>query len=383
MRILQVISSIGYYGAENVVANLAQELQAQGAESYVCVITRMEKQDEAIAEAIAAHGIRVFHLPCRGRLDWKVIASMRQLIQQYGFEVIHSHNYKSNLYSYMAARELRIPLVATCHNWSSRTANLRAYALMDFLLLRAFQRVVAVSNNVASKLHCVGIKKNRLVEIANGIDVAAFQYPRPTFPAEGHEITIGTVCRLVREKGVENLLHASAALLREGHNIRLLVAGDGPDRVLFENRATSLGISSRVCFVGFQQDMPGVYASMDIFVLASRNEGMPLCVLEAMASGKPIVASRVGNLPELLKDGSGLLVQPAEPGELFGALKRLLQDPNLRLLQGEQGRRKVLESFSCEQMARTYHTIYKDELQLHPSREYKDAHDGSFVKKRE
>ncbi|MBZ5522469.1 MAG: glycosyltransferase family 4 protein [Acidobacteriia bacterium] len=363
MRILQLISTIGYYGAESVVCSLARQLRAQGHESMVCILTRSSRYDDTIVVKCRKEGIPAFVIDCSGRLDWKAIRQLRRLLREHPVDIVHAHNYKSNLYAWLATRGSGIPLAATCHNWTGSTASLRLYASLDRMVLRGFTKIVAVSAPVAEELRRACVADDRISVIRNGIDTEVFRSAVAAFPRESpSQITIGTVCRLVREKGVADLLHAARSLLKTHPDLRFLIAGDGPYRPEFEALAAYLGIAAKVRFLGFQSDMPAVYASMDIFTLPSYNEGLPVSVLEAMAAGKPVVASRAGALPEVINETVGSLIAPGDREALVRSLGRLIDDPALMREQGANASRMVRQRFDAQEMARQYVEVYEDAL---------------------
>ncbi|HWZ45606.1 MAG TPA: glycosyltransferase family 4 protein [Candidatus Saccharimonadales bacterium] len=362
MRILQLISTIGYYGAESIVCTLARQLHAQGHEVVVCILTRASRYDDSIVAKCRQEGVPALAIDGPGRLDLRAVNRLRRLVREREIDVVHTHNYKSNLYAWLATRSAGIPLVATCHNWTRSTASLRFYASLDRLILRGFRRTVAVSPLVADKLRQARIPHQRVSVIRNGIDTEVLQ-AAPAFPREHPaQVTIGCVCRLVHEKGVADLLHAAQSLLKERPGLRFLIAGDGPDRAEFEALAAELGIAPKVSFLGFQSNMAAVYASIDIFTLPSYNEGLPVSVLEAMAAGKPIVASRIGALPEVVTEAAGSLIPAGDRAALAHSLRNLIDNPALMRKQGVHARERVRQLFDARAMARQYVEVYEDAL---------------------
>ena len=185
--------------------------------------------------------------------------------------------------------------------------------------------------------------------------------PKQAVPAcrvETSILTIGMAARLVEEKGISDLLKAVAAI-KHGPHIRLVIAGDGPLRQSFEQQAATLGISACVTFLGFVADMQSFYASLDIFALPSLREGLPMCVLEAMAVRKAVIATRVGAISTVIVDDeSGLLIPPADASVLEAALSRLINDADLRARLGRNARTVIETSYSAAIMTRHYLAMY-------------------------
>jgi len=175
-------------------------------------------------------------------------------------------------------------------------------------------------------------------------------------------LIVGTVGRLSVEKGHEHLLEAMRKVFRVQRSVSLLVVGDGPLRGELEKKAEYL--NGQVVFAGIREDMPCIYSAMDVFVLPSRKEGMPLVLLEAMASGKPVMATRVGDVPRVVEDGvSGLLVESEDVEGMASAILSLLGDGPLRQGLGERARETVRGRYSSKAMAEEYRKVYMEALE--------------------
>ena len=172
-------------------------------------------------------------------------------------------------------------------------------------------------------------------------------------------IVIGTACRLVPLKGLDDLLRAVAALRSEFANLRLEIAGQGPMQEDLKCEADRLGFAEQVSFLGWRRDLGSILRTWDIFAMPSLDEGLPIVVLEAMAKGLPVVATSVGGLPELVEDGrTGYLVPPHDPLALARRLRCLILDPERRRIQGAAGRERVRNWFSADQMVGQITAIY-------------------------
>jgi glycosyltransferase involved in cell wall biosynthesis len=234
---------------------------------------------------------------------------------------------------------------------------------LDSLFLRRFDAVVAVSDAIAESLQLSGIRESKIRVIDNGIDIPSFAHARATLAEKinkGRSLVVGTVGRLVPQKGLEYFLRAAREVLADFPNVIFVVIGSGPDREKLEHMAMDLAIKQNVLFTGQYTDMPGAYASMDVFVLASIDEGMPMVVLEALASKKSVVATGVGAVPKLIiPEKTGLLVAPRDVQALKLAILRLLNDASLRSQLGNAGEALVKRSYSRDIMAQNYLQLYE------------------------
>jgi glycosyltransferase involved in cell wall biosynthesis len=369
MTILQLISSEGYYGAESMLLALARTLPGLGCRSIVGVFRDARSHNGELETRAAQLGLQVEAVPCAGRWDRKAAGRVRELVQAHGVDVLHTHGYKADVYGYAAAWPNRVALVATCHNWPSRLPSMRAYAAIDRMALRHFDRVATASGPVTDILMRWKVPAHKLKTIPNGVDMEPFREPAPSLRREfggGSERLVGFVGRLVPDKGGALLLSAAEAVLAVFPNVKFVFAGDGPSRAEWEALAASLGIASQVVFAGRREDMPAVYASLDMVVLPSFKEAMPMCLLEAMAAAIPVVATAVGAIPKVIVPGvTGLLCEPGDANALSMAILRLLRDPELGRAMGRHGRAHVARNFAAEVVGRRYIGLYQEALNRH------------------
>lgn len=363
MNILQLISSGGYYGAENVVVSLAESLERQNCRSVLGLFHNSRQRNEELIRQAERRSLTVQKIFCRGRWDWRTVRSIRKEIKFLNIDLLHTHGYKADIYGFLATRGLELPVVSTCHLWTHETAAVRFYEYLDSLCLRRFDAVVAVSDAIANSLRLSGIQDSKIHVIDNGIDLPFFTKGGATLPeknGKGLNLVVGTVGRLVPQKGLEYFLRAARDVLLDFPDAVFVVIGSGPDREKLEKMARDLGIKQNVTFSGHCADMPAAYASMDLFVLASIDEGMPMAVLEALASNKPVIATSVGAVPRLIiHEQTGLLIAPMDPQALKLSILRLLNDPSLRSQLASAGAALVKRNHSRDVMARNYLQLYE------------------------
>jgi glycosyltransferase involved in cell wall biosynthesis len=368
MRVLQLISSSGYYGAEAVAVSLAQTLQQKGIGPIVGVFRNSNRTNLEVAEIARVKGLPVELISCNGRADRQAWLAIREVIRRERIDLVHSHGYKSHLYGHFAARGMNCQTVATCHGHHTRNskngvlslsdAKVWGYRKIEHALLPRFDRVVAVSDEIASSLRTAGVQARRLTVIANGVDVAEFEAARPAADLEkikGDRLAVGLVGRLIHGKGHVQLFEIARNILAECPNTTFFVVGDGFLRQRLENMAHDFDIERNVFFLGKRTDMPQVYATLDVMVLPSVAEGTPMVILEALAAKKAVVASKVGGIPEIIADNkSGRLVEPGNLHELQQALLSLLRNSELRRRLGSKGNALVRENYSASRMAAKY-----------------------------
>jgi glycosyltransferase involved in cell wall biosynthesis len=368
LKVLQLISSGGYYGAENMLLNLCASQDAAGCRNSLLLFYNVHVPNVEFYERARRRGISVRMVHCRGRADWRAVRQIKEYIREDAVNVVHTHGYKADLYGYFAAKNEGKPIIATCHNWVGGTAALGIYNRLDRMVLKRFSAVAAVSDGVKERLLESGIPTEKIKLIPNGIDVQAFERAEalPELRSSERKV-IGVVARLDLQKGFEYLLAAVREFKIFSHDLKIVIVGEGPDRQAIEQMIERYGLRDTVLLAGQQSNMPGVYAAMDIFVLPSLNEGLPMTVLEAMAASKPVIATRVGAIPRVIEDDrTGLLVNPGDTAGLRDAIARLLGDANLCRRMAAQAHEWVARHFTADAMARQYRSMYEEVLGRKP-----------------
>jgi glycosyltransferase involved in cell wall biosynthesis len=281
--------------------------------------------------------------------------------------VIHGYLFGPNLFASIAGRLARVPVVAVAKRNVDAFETPRQVAVQR-LAHRLATHVTAVSEAVAGTAVALGVPRARVTVIPNGVDADRYS------PASGARVSraelvggdeddaplIGSVGCLAPRKDYGALLEALASLGRSGRAFRAVLVGDGPERGRLEARAEALGLGGRVRFLGERGDVERLLPALDVFVLSSREEGIPNALLEAMAAGRPSVATAVGGTPEVLTAGeTGWLVPPGDPGALAAALEEALAHPDEARRRGAAARRAVEERMSIDAMVRRYEEFYR------------------------
>jgi glycosyltransferase involved in cell wall biosynthesis len=352
------------YGAEAVILNMSRTLNEGSHTSILGVFSNSSNPNLQLHEVAVKEGIQSHLIPCEGQFDPAVPANIRNLVTRTDADVVHAHGYKADIYSYFALRGSRIPLVSTCHTWYDNNRVVTLYGKADRLVLRNYTAVVAVSDEVKQRLLKAGVRDDNIYLIRNGIDLRPFDNVSASLPnaaTEDHPPIVGLIGRLSIEKGVDIFLHAAAHVVAELPSTRFVVVGEGPDRDKLESLIDSLKLRQSVTMLGRRDDMPSVYASLDIMVSASRQEGLPMAILEGMASSLPIIATPVGDVPVMVRDGqTGVMVPPENAGLLASAIVALLRDPTRRERLGTAARKLIEDEFSAGRMTADYLRVYEE-----------------------
>lgn len=354
-------------GAERLARELATGLDPARFERWLCVIKRqrrLEREGDRLVRELERAGVRLVLLDQGSRYDFRAWARLLRFLASRRIDVLHCHALAANVLGVVLGRLARVKvIVAHEHTWSFQGRPLRR--LLDReVIARGSDAFVAVSREDRRKMiEIEGIDPADVVFLPNGI-------PDPS-PSRGTDVraelgvtterpTIGTVSVLRPQKAVEVLLEAVAILLADRPDLAAVIVGLGWDRERLEGIASRLGLDRAVTFAGQRGDIPDVLEALDVAVSSSDFEGSPLAIMEYMEAARPIVATAVGGVPDLIEDRvHGLLVPPRDPTALARAVARLLDDPALgrRLGQAAQARRR--REFSLEVMVRRVESLYE------------------------
>jgi glycosyltransferase involved in cell wall biosynthesis len=361
-------SHAGYYGVERMVVELARGLRDLGHQPCVGIIGRTEESDAHFIHACRQQRLPYRTFASKSATDRNTVADLKAWIKEFKPHVIHSHGYKADIVAWLAGKTSLAGLMATCHPWLGTRESRRMwlYKKLDQLTLTRFDKVVAISDAVKADCTEGLCRRNDIQVIANGLDLDSSDFDKPAagdrkkWGISADAFVLGVIGRLSQEKGQRQLLPAFAELCRKTERpLTLLLAGDGPDRTYLEKLARELGLNGQVKFLGFQQDIPALLACLDLFVMPSLSEGLPLALLEAMAAGRSILATDVGEIKQILDNGlGGLVVEPGNSEKLYKALADLIDQPARRQEMAQYAREQAKSRFSRQHMTAQYEKIY-------------------------
>ena len=363
MRVVHLIDHMGAGGAQRVVLDLV-EARDPALEAAVLSLRDACLPDARVRLEAAGASYLGIGLSARAPL---ALRRLRSSLAQLAPDVLHTHLEFSDTVGVLAALSLgrtRPRVVSHVHNDPAHQYRL-AHRLAGRLLAGRTDAHIVASPSLAEAVRSAFANRPRRLEvIPYGIHPRGFDRPRDEQGAalrQGAKRVVGTIGRLARQKATHRLLRATPRLLEAEPSTRVLIVGDGPLRRQLEAESRALGVAEAVDFLGYQSDLSTVYAALDVFVLPSRYEGVPLALLEAMALGVPCVASRVAGIREVVEDGAtGLLVDSADPAALAAAILRLFSDAGLRGALCDNARRLVLRDYTRERMVARIEALYRE-----------------------
>ena len=364
-----VIPRLGLAGAEVHVLEVLAHLDRRAFSPLLCCLRaeggsqldRVRELGVPIVDGHLAPSLRGAELP-------RAVVRLSREFRRWGALVVHSYLFHANLLGTLAARLARVP-VALASKRSLDTYPKRQDRWACSVVNRLADCVTANAEAVRSHVHTVeGCRRDKIAVIPNGVDLTRFHgahsnttVPQAALPASGP--ILGCVARLSPKKGHDTLLEAAARVVRQRPDATFVLVGDGPLRTEIQAHADRLGLNGRLRFLGLVENPASLLPRMDVFVLPSNMEGMSNALLEAMAAGRPVVATNVGGNAEVVLDGvTGVLVPPREPGQMAEALLGLLANPARASAMGAAGRARVEDHFSSRLMVRRLEDLYRDLL---------------------
>jgi glycosyltransferase involved in cell wall biosynthesis len=360
-KILHLRSSGGLLGAENVIIEICKHAKENG---YISIIGAINDSKDPYPDFLIT--AKSLDIPTelftsRNQIDPTCAFQIRNYIVENKINIVHAHGYKEDFFT--LASHVKIPKIATNHLWKRNNLKSKLYCLIDSYLLKMFDRVIGVSDEIVKELNQRKIKN--VTKISNGIDVGRFSgisrafelYSK--FNLDHKKITLGMISSITPEKGHFYAIKAFSRLVSKCSNVQMIIIGEGNQYDLMKSLVSELKLESNIFFGGKQTAIPQLLSIIDIFVLSSLAEGLPMALLEAMASKKAIVATAVGEVPNVIENKvNGVLVQPKEIESLSLEIEELLFNERLRQQYGKNAFATVNLKYSSKRMAEEYYKTY-------------------------
>jgi glycosyltransferase involved in cell wall biosynthesis len=384
IKILRVIARLNMGGPALHVAYLTEGLTRRGYDTTL-VAGSLARGEDSMAFVANARGVEVVQIDELGReisplRDLMATIRLARLIRKERPQILHTHTAKAGTVGRVAARlagSRKPPIVVhTFHGHVLRgyfgPVRTLLFRLLERWLAAGTTALIAVSPQVRDDLVSLGVApRERFVVIRLGIELDERVAPEEDGRGEsrrylgipGDRFAVGWIGRMTAVKRTDDVLIAFKSLRDSGVDAVLCMVGDGPDRLPLEQRAQELGVARDTVFLGYQEDVAPFYAAFDVLVLPSGNEGTPVTVIEALAAERPVVATRVGGVPDVVRDGEdGFLVEAGATDDLADRLGRLARDPALRARMGKKGRERVLPRYAVERLVDDVDELYRSLL---------------------
>lgn len=361
-KVLQIRCSGQLLGAERVILELAKQLPAKGYQPIIGIPVEQGEPEPEIVSAARELGYEVVVFPIKGAFDLSALGRIKEYVVKNDISIVHSHGYREDLYALRCKSVAK--LVATNHLWKRRDWKLKLYAKLDAFLLKFFDHVVGVSKPVIEDMVSEGLVASGMTLVPNGIDTEKYKQSknrtslRQEFGLGEDAVVLATLSSLTVEKGIDVAIEALAGINGQSKKLTLLIVGDGPEREKLAQLVESYGLGESVIFAGRRKDVADILAAVDLFLLPSFVEGLPMALLEAMASGCAVIATSVGDVPDVVDSEVGKLIPPRDIQSLKSALTEMLYDPEQLKHYGNVAQARIEQSFSSAAMADGYAKVY-------------------------
>lgn len=359
-NVLHLIAPGEIGGAESVVRLLASQQRSLGAHVRVVAVVPSDRAAVGFLTGLDQSSVQTHRVVVGGRdyrRERKAIAAICEANRP---DIVHSHDYRTDIVDALYLRR-SVPIVTTVHGFTGGDLRNRFYQWLQSRAYRRFDAVVAVSDPLARQLDArFGSRRLHLLPNAYSSDAAVLSRAsaRAEFGVPNDCFLVGWVGRLSREKAPDVLLDAFAhAEMPTG--VRGVILGDGPLSTALHERAAHLDLEQRIALLGSVPNAGRLLSAFDVLVLSSRTEGTPMVVLEAMAAETPIIATRVGGVPDVLPAGTALLISPESPSELAQAIRTVVTDRAAALSRARAARRRLDEEYRADAWADRYELIYQ------------------------
>jgi glycosyltransferase involved in cell wall biosynthesis len=371
VKILHLIDSGGLYGAEMMLLSLATAQEKMGLQPVIGSIRKKGIGEKPLDREARRRGLLVKVFEMRPGLNLRGAWGIVRYAKENHFDIFHSHGYKTNILFGLMPRFFRkLPIVTTLHGWTSTGGWNKKHLneILDAFSLRFVDKIVLVNGRMLEKPKVKRLPIDKICIIDNGIEIEYKKNPNleKSVKNQLHEFClngkiVASIGRLSREKGFDYLIEAIRILRQEqNENIRLLLIGDGCLRRQLEQQARDCGIEKYFLITGYIKNARNLHGLFDCYVISSLTEGLPITLLEAMASGTPIVATAVGGIPNVVTDSKeALIVPPKDPQALARAIWNLLEDSRLSERIATRAAIRVQTRYSSSIMTEKYRDLYK------------------------
>lgn len=370
LKVLQFITPAGFYGAERWILALANNLNHDRVTCDLAVSEEGHEQDLSLLDYYPTEAGNIHRIPMRSRFDLGAIDRLVHLIKTEQIDLIHTHGYKSDIIGLLAARRAGVVCVSTPHGFSGNVGwKMGLFIRLGTFMLRFFDSVAPLSEELVRDMKRFNVPDKKVRFIRNGVDLkeidsAMAELPKSTNTSSGTKdtvFTIGFIGQMIPRKGLPELLAVFDRLYERHPNVRLKLVGDGNQRAALEQEAELLPSNKAIEFLGFRSDRLALLKSFDLFAMTSSLEGIPRCMMEAMAIGVPVAGYGIPGVDQLLKEGeTGFIAPHGDRDTLLACFEAAMNDRSDAAARAQKARALIDQSYSAARMAHEYELLYSE-----------------------
>lgn len=375
IKVLQFICPTGFYGAERWILAIAKNFAPNEVDCHLAVTLETNSQDLELVKHYRSECFdmgEVFEIPMSNRFDLKVIKRLVSLIKEKEIDVIHTHGYKSDILGVIAARITGIKCVVTPHGFENSTDwKLRLFIWLGCKAMKYSDKVAPLSPQIVKDVIEHGVDEKDICYIQNGVDLSEVEASRNAKPSQNNQSNdvdkdkkiVGFIGQMISRKNIVDILDIFDKLADKHENLELQLLGDGEERQALEKHCANLKHKDKIKFLGFQNNRLRYLKQFDLFVMTSTLEGIPRCLMEAMAMGIPVAAYDITGIDQLIQTNeTGLLTTLGDKESLQQHWEDLLTQPELAKKLANNARTYVNKHYSANRMAAEYYQLFKQLL---------------------
>ncbi|ACM21308.1 glycosyltransferase [Geotalea daltonii FRC-32] len=369
-KVLHLIASHKIGGAERLLIAFAQAVDLNRFDVVLGIFVRPDHENDLLWQEAKKLKIPLEPVVIRSAFDFNQLHDIYAIIKKHKPDVIHTHGYKTNILAFLFAKLFNIKAVSTVHGGLHAERLITRFLYwVNLQCLRRFDKIIAVSDAVKSGLEKCGIGADKITVIKNIPAVSSCRSPVTTSARSKLGIPpqaklVGFIGRLEKVKGGAQFIDAALSALETRSDLYFIIIGDGSQKAVLEESVAKSGHSAHFRFAGFISDPTEVFSSLDLYVLSSLDEGIPLTVLEAMCLGVPVIATRVGGVPEVISDGiNGILLPPDDAPAMAAAISNILTDDTVRNSMVSRAKKDIAAKYDVGTWIAKIESLYESGAQ--------------------
>ncbi len=362
INVLQFICPVGFYGAERWILALVNNAESTQVRHDLAVTQESDNQDLEIISQFPVGLVHTHKIKMKSRFDWAAVNQIADIIRNRNIQIIHTHGYKSDILGLLAAKKTGIKCVSTPHGFGQPSSvKLQMFIRLGTLSLRWFDKVVPLSRQLYDEVLALGVPRQKVAYIQNGVDLSEVEAYRLKKRQKTDDETkvIGFIGQMIPRKNIKDILDIFDTVSKTIPNIKLQLLGDGESRDEMEALASTLPSRDRIEFLGFRHDRMDYLMNFDLFVMTSKDEGIPRCLMEAMGMQVPVAAYGIKGIDQLIEhDKTGLLAAFGDTDTLTSHWVKLLSDRQTASTLARQAFEFVNKRFSGKRMSTEYTQLF-------------------------
>ncbi len=352
-------------GPGRTILDCASSLEGKKYHFIIGTFSGGEQKTNSYSDEAKRRKLQLFKIRENSAFDINVGRQIIKVIKENDVNIIHTHDFRSNIFGLICGKLCRKPVITTVHGWIANDVKGKLYILIDKLLLRFFDNVISVSNKTAELIKKSYISDKKLTVINNALKVENYKLDkdfceiRTEFGIDKEEILIANIGRLSPEKGQLDFLRLAKKIIEFNDKVKFILIGIGPDQNILESYVEKNNIKESVIFAGFRNNMNDIYNEIDLVIQSSYTEGMPNVILEALLMETPVIASDVGGTSEIIKDKvNGVLFEKGRIDQLVIEVNRFLKNTEHFKILAKEGRKNILQNFSHSKRIKQLDQLY-------------------------